>query len=218
MNAMQNPHFAAAVPMSSGAGIGKVGPYDEMGNFYRGGIFQNLWLSWYHGAGYKYQPSFPAGLSHEDMVRLNRYWNLEPETIPKVNFDSAVWTLPEYAILRNIGSAPSDLDEFLTWQVNDPRWKSIDFGGEGDRSGAPTLYVNAWYNVSTGPNVAMYEYQSKNAANAMARNNMFMIIAPTLHCQQGSMESEHTIASASVTWATRATTTVDSSCAGSTIG
>ena len=193
MNAMQNPHFAAAVPMSSGAGIGKVGPYDEMGNFYRGGIFQNLWLSWYHGAGYKYKPSFPAGLSHEDMVRLNRYWNLEPETIPKVNFDSAVWTLPEYAILRNIGSAPSDLDEFLTWQVNDPRWKSIDFGGEGDRSGAPTLYVNAWYNVSTGPNVAMYEYQSKNAANAMARNNMFMIIAPTLHCQQGSMESEHTI-------------------------
>ena len=193
MNAMQNPHFAAAVPMSSGAGIGHVGRYDEMGNFYRGGIFQNLWLSWYQEAGYKYKPSFPPGLSREDMLRLSRYWDIEPEHIPHVNLDSAVWTLPEYQILRDIQSAPSDLDDFMTWQVNDPRWKLIEFGGEGDQSGAPTLYVNAWYDVSTGPNLAMYEYQSKHAATETARNNMFMIIAPTLHCQQ-TTATEHTIA------------------------
>src|SRR5215472_3991256 len=39
----------------------------------------------------------------------------------------------------------------------------------------------------------MFEYQSKNAANATARSNMFMIIAPTTHCNQGQMETEHTI-------------------------
>lgn len=193
MNAMHHPAFAAAVPRSSGAGIGKIGPYNEMGNHFRGGVFQNFWLSWYHSSGYKYKPSFPAELSRETMLQIANQWNLEPEKIARVNFDSAVWTLPVNKIPRDIGSAPSDLDDFLTWPMNDPRWKSIDFGNEGDRNGAPALYINAWYDLSTGPNLAMFEYQTRNAATALARNNTFMIIAPTAHCQQGSMESEHTI-------------------------
>lgn len=184
MNAMQNPHFAAAVPMSSGAGIGHVGPYDEMGNFFRGGVVQNLWFDWYHYAGWKYRPTFPAGLSREQMLRLEQYWNLQPEHVPQVNLDSLIWTLPETDILDVTHTAPSSLDDFLTWPVNDPRWKSVGFPGEGDRNGAPSLYVNAWYDVSTGPNLAMFQYQAKHAANATARNNTFMIIAPTLHCQQ----------------------------------
>jgi hypothetical protein len=55
------------------------------------------------------------------------------------------------------------------------------------------LMINSWYDISVGPSVAMYEYQSKNAANETARNNMFMVIAPTTHCHQGRMENEHTI-------------------------
>ena len=192
MNAMQHPALGAAIPRSAGAGIGHVGPYNEMGNFFRGGIVQNFWLSWYHGSGFKYKPSFPAGLTRDQMLRIAKSWNLQPENIPRVNFDSAMWTLPLNQIPRDIGSAPSDLDDFLTWPLNDPRWKMIDFGGEGDRNGAPALYVNAWYDLSTGPNIAMFQYQTKNAANERARNNTFMIIAPTLHCQQ-SNATEHTI-------------------------
>jgi hypothetical protein len=193
MNAMHHPAFAAAVPRSSGAGIGKMGPYNEMGNHFRGGVFQNLWLSWYHGSGYKYKPSFPPELPRDDMLRIAKAWNLEPETISRVNFDSVVWTLPVNKIPRDIGSAPSDLDAFMTWPMNDPRWKTIEFGNEGDRNAAPALYINAWYDVSTGPNMAMFEYQTKNAATEAARNNTFMIIAPTAHCQMGSVESEHTV-------------------------
>jgi putative CocE/NonD family hydrolase len=193
MNAMHHPAFAAAVPRGSGAGIGRVGPYNEMGNHYRGGVFQNLWLSWYHGSGYKYKPSFPPDLPRETMLRLGRYWNGQPQTIPKVNFDSAIWTLPIYQIMHDIGSAPSDLEAFMTWAPNDPRWKTIEFGNEGDRNSAPALYINSWYDVSIGPNVAMFEYQTKNAATQAARDNTFMIIAPTTHCQMGNMESEHTV-------------------------
>ena len=191
MNAMHHPAFAAAVPAGSGAGIGHIGPYNEMGNHYRGGVFQNFWLSWYHAAGYKYKPSFPAGLSHEQMLRLNRYWSLNPQSIPQVSFDSVINTLPLYDIPRRIGSAPSDLDDFMTWPLNDPRWKTIEFGNEGDRNGAPALYINAWYDVSTGPNLAMFTYQTKHAATQQARDNTFMIVAPTAHCQMGRVESEN---------------------------
>src|SRR5439155_46858 len=99
-------------------------------------------------------------------------------------------------IMDQLGAMPSDLDDFVNRLPNDPRWREIDFGGEGDRSGAPTLYINSWYDVSIGPNVALFDYQTKNAANETARNNMFMVIAPTLHCNQGRVESEHTIVGA----------------------
>ena len=191
MNAMHHPAFAAAVPAGSGAGIGKVGPYNEMGNHYRGGVFQNFWLSWYHGAGYKYKPTFPAELTREQMLRLNRYWSLDPQSIPRVSFDSVINTLPLSDIPRRIGSAPSDLDDFMTWPLNDPRWKNIEFGNEGDRNGAPALYLNSWYDVSTGPNLALFAYQTKHAATQQARDNTFTIIAPTPHCQMGRVENEN---------------------------
>ncbi len=196
IDGLEPPHLAAAVPMGSGAGIGKVGAYDEKGNFYRGGVIQNFWYSWYYSAGYKYKPAFDPNLSREQMIRLYRYWNLEPETMKPANLDSAIWTLPIDSIMAHLGAAPSDMDDFVTWLPNDPRWKPIDFGGEGDRFGAPTLLVNSWYDVSIGPNTALNTYQTHNAANETARNNQFMLIAPTLHCQEGRMESEHTVVGA----------------------
>lgn len=193
MNSMQHPALGAAVPIGSGAGIGRVGPYNEMGNFYRGGTVQNFWYSWYRGYGYKYKPSFPANMSQAELQQASRYWNLEPDGIPETNFDEKIWTLPINRIMAAVGAMPSDMDDFVNWLPNDARWNAIEFGGEGDRSGAPTLYINSWYDVSIGPNTAMYEYQSRNAANATARNNMFMVIAPTLHCNQGRIETQNTI-------------------------
>jgi putative CocE/NonD family hydrolase len=127
------------------------------------------------------------------MLRIYHIWNLQPETIRPVSFDSVVWTLPENRIMQDIGAAPSDLDDFMTWPINDPRWKTIEFGNEGDRNATPALYINAWYDLSTGPNMAMVEYQTRNAATDLARNNTFTIVAPTPHCQQGRIETEHTI-------------------------
>ena len=173
--------------------LAESGPYNEMGNFYRGGAVQMLWFSWYFGAGYTYRPLFPRNLTQDQLRRLARFWNLEPEHIPTPGIDSLIWTLPIDHIMQRMGAVPSDLDDFVTRQPNDPRWKAVDFGGEGDRASAPMLMVNSWYDVSIGPNVAMYEYQSKNAANDNARNNMFMVIAPTPHCQEGRVETEHTI-------------------------
>jgi uncharacterized protein len=192
MNAMHNPHFAAAVPRGSGAGIGKVGPYNELGNFYRGGVFEFPWLAWYYEAGSQYKPSFPPDLSREDLLRLARFWPIEPTLPDSSGLDTVIWTLPLNQIPRKLGMFPTDLDDFLNRLPNDPRWQTREVGNEGDRNGAPALYINSWYDISVGPNVAMYEYQSKNAANESARNNTFMIVAPTLHCAQ-TRATEHTI-------------------------
>jgi uncharacterized protein len=193
MNAAQPPALAAAEPRSSGAGIGRIGPYVEEGNLYRGGILVDLWFEWYHTEGWKYSPHYPSNLTRDQLLAIRGTTDLEPNHIPKVNFDDLIWTLPLSDIPKKAHSAPNDFTEFLTWGPGDPRWKTIDFGNEGNRNGSPTLYVNAWYDMSTGPNLAMFEYQSQHAANQKARDNTFMIVAPTGHCEMGRMESEHTI-------------------------
>jgi uncharacterized protein len=192
LNAAHPPGLAAAVPMGSGAGIGKVGPYNEMGNFYRGGAVQMFWFAWYYQAGYKYRPSFPPNLTHEQMVDQVRLWRMEPHTSNSV-LDHAVWTLPIDKIEKTINAPPSDLDDFVKYEPNDSAWKKIDFGGEGDQNGSPALYINSWYDVSIGPNVAMFEYQTAHAASATARDNTFMVIAPTPHCMENRIETEHTV-------------------------
>ena len=192
INASHPSGLAAAVPMGSGAGIGKVGPYNEQGNWYRGGAIQTWWLAWYLTSGYTYKPSFPSNLTRDQMIRLARVWDMDEHTDGSV-IDGAVWTLPFDSIMKTLRAAPSDWDDFVNRQPNDPRWKKVDFGGEGYKNGSPVLYINSWYDLSIGPNVAMFQYQTDNAANELARNNVFMVIAPTPHCQEGRIETEHTI-------------------------
>ncbi len=196
LNAMQHPGLAATVPMGSGAGIGRYGPYNEMGNFYRGGAIQPFWYSWYYSSGFTYRPQFPADLDRETMIRLGRYWNITPQTIPDSNIDELIWSLPINQVMNVMGAAPSDMDNFTNWLPNDPRWDNVDFGHQGDRYGAPMLMINSWYDISMGPNAALFEHQTQHAANANARDNMFMVIAPTNHCQQSKVESEQTIVGA----------------------
>jgi hypothetical protein len=193
MNMMHHPALKAIVPICSGAGIGRVGPYVEWGNFYRGGVVNNLWYEWYSWRGYKYKPSFPATLSREQLLRAAKHWPEDPvwpdveETLAR-----ALQTLPPNQIMEKMDSFPTDLDDYINRLPNDPRWKESDFGSEGGQWGAPALVFNNWYDISIGPNVAMYAYQAKNAAGELARNNIFMVVGPRDHALPGT-EREHTI-------------------------
>src|SRR5690606_38418073 len=125
-NAMLHPALTASVPMGSGAGIGKVGPYNEHGNFYRGGAVQNFWFSWYHGSGYTHRPLFSPDLPRETLLSLGRYWNLNPVVAPS-GIDTLIWTLPINQVMAKMNAAPSDIDAFVNRFPNDPRWKNTDF-------------------------------------------------------------------------------------------
>jgi len=193
------PGLAATVPIASGAGIGHYGPYNEHGNFYRGGSVLMGWFNWYYGYGYTYRPTFPANLSREQMIQLHRHWSLEPDSggfganALQSGIDTAIWTLPINKIMSAMKAPPSDLDEYVNRLPNDPRWKSFGVQDEGESDSAPMLMINSWYDLSIGPNTELYQYQATHAASDVARKNMFMIIAPTTHCQEGNVETENTI-------------------------
>jgi putative CocE/NonD family hydrolase len=196
LNAAHIPGLAAVVPMGSGAGIGKVGPYNEMGNFYRGGAVHLAgWVGWYYGvaSGNPARPVFPATYTRADMIRIHKQWNMFPETpINPIQVDSAFSTLPINQIMNVLGAPPSDFDNFVNLLPNDPKWKDTEFGSDEDHNSAPALYINSWYDISMGPNAAMFAHQVKEGATESARNDTRMIIAPTLHCSQ-LRATEHTV-------------------------
>ena len=46
----------------------------------------------------------------------------------------------------------------------------------------PSYWFVSWYDVSSSPNLALFNHVRKNAKNKQVADNQFLVIAPTLHC------------------------------------
>src|SRR5580700_7303036 len=80
--AQGNPAFAAMIPQGFGAGVGRVGPYYEQGNWYRGGAVQMLFIAWLYGEQNTVRPMMPANASQEDRVRASKAFDLAQQLPP----------------------------------------------------------------------------------------------------------------------------------------
>ena len=74
-----NKALATIIPESYGAGVGRVAPYYEQGNMYRGGAVQMLFVSWLYDYGLQTKdgrPTFPPGMSQEALVTAAKSFDL----------------------------------------------------------------------------------------------------------------------------------------------
>src|SRR5271154_7254216 len=81
-----NKALATIVPESYGAGVGRVAPYYEQGNMFRGGAVQMLFTPWFYDYGFATQdgrPNFPPGMSQEALVTAAKSFDLNahPPTV-----------------------------------------------------------------------------------------------------------------------------------------
>lgn len=186
------PNLTAMIPMGMGAGIGKIGPFNERGNFYRGGVFQPPWLTWYYSSGFNTFPTFRHPLSRAEKLQIGRFYDLHAH-VPPVDLDKAVWGLPIDSLMDRIHGLPSDYNTFIRRLPNDTTWHQLNFFREGDRWGAPALWVDSWYDISLGPNLALYGYVQDHSFDAQTAANQFLIIAPTPHCEEGTETADYHI-------------------------
>jgi putative CocE/NonD family hydrolase len=54
------------------------------------------------------------------------------------------------------------------------------------------MWFVSWYDVSSSPNIALYNHARENAISQMARDNQYLVIAPVLHCSY-TRATENTI-------------------------
>ncbi len=188
--ALDHPAHAAMVPQGFGAGVGRIGDWYEQGNWYRGGAEQMLFFSWLYGVQNTQRPRFDRDTPREDLVRLSRYFDLAPE-MPRVDWTEAVWHLPLEDIMRNVGgpkgifadSAPvATGGRMIQRTPDDPAWYRGGLYHDSEPFGVPSFWFMSWYDVSIGPNLAIFDHVARNGVDAQTRNNQFAMVAPVGHC------------------------------------
>ncbi len=187
--AMDHPAHAAMVPMASGAGIGRVGPFHEQGNWYRGGVYQMLFGTWLYGVQNTQRPRLPEGLPREDIVRLSRYFDLAPD-MPDVDWADHIEHLPLVSMMEEAEGPTGTYAEFIQRAPNAPAWFEGGLYHDNEPWGVPSLWFNSWYDVSVGPNLALFNIASQNATDPEVAANQYMVIAPTPHCRFQTDEEE----------------------------
>ena len=187
--AMDHPAHAAMVPMASGAGIGRVGGFHEQGNWYRGGVYQMLFGSWLYSVQNTQRPRLPEGLPREDVVRLSRYFDLAPE-MPEVDWVEHFEHLPLVTMMEEIEGPKGTYAEFIQRLPDDPIWYAGGLYHDNEPWGVPALWMNSWYDISTGPNLALANHIMENTEDPEVRGNQYVVIAPTPHCRFQTDEEE----------------------------
>jgi len=180
--ALDHPSHAAMVPQSYGAGVGRVGEYYEQGNWYRGGVEQMLFFSWLYGVEHdKFKPRIPAGATQEDLIRISRFYDLAPEN-PRVDMSQALQHLPIQDIIQNIHGKREVFDKMVRRKPNDADWFKGGLYHDDMEISIPSFWFTSWYDVSIGPNLALFNHVRNNAKDLETRDNQYLVIAPVLHC------------------------------------
>jgi putative CocE/NonD family hydrolase len=180
--ATNHPAHAAMVPMASGAGIGRVGEFHEQGNWYRGGVPRVLFSIWLYGVDNPLRAEIPKGLDAETRQYLSKYSDLNPAK-PTVTWSKQVWHLPFAEMLTDLGEPKGTNEDLISRALpDDPAWYKGGLYHDNESWGVPALWYNSWYDVSIGPNMALYNHATKKGADAEARDNQYAIVGPSNHC------------------------------------
>lgn len=187
--ALGNPAYAAMIPMGFGAGVGRVKPYYEQGNWYRGGAVQMLFIAWLYGEQNQVRPMFPPSASQQDLIRESKSFDLAQQ-LPPVDWSKALRHLPEEDIIKAVDGPPGIFADHMPVATggamiertpNDPAWYRGGLWNDSMTVNVPGFWFMSWYDVSIGPNLAAYNYVRRTARPDIA-NEQYAVIAPTLHC------------------------------------
>jgi len=182
--AQGHPAHAAMVPMSYGAGIGKVGDFWEQGSFYMGGVPRTLSPVWLYSVDNPLRPRLPSGLDQATRARIALYNDLGPRK-PEVNWKTQIQHLPYADVLKDLGEPPGVFSTMIGRRgPADPDWRKGGLYSDdpGQNWTVPGLWFSSWYDITVAPNVAAVEHVRRNANTAVARDNQFAVIGPNTHC------------------------------------
>ena len=183
------PGFTTMIAQGFGAGVGRVGPYYEQGNWYRGGAVQMLFIAWLNGEQNQVRPMLPADTSQEDLVRISKSFDLAQQQ-PPVDWSKALRYLPEMDIIKAVDgprgifadAMPNTTGGAMIKRTpNDPAWYKGGLFHDNMKINIPGFWFMSWYDVSVGPNLALYNHVRKTARPDIA-DKQYAVIAPTLHC------------------------------------
>lgn len=183
------PGFTTMIAQGFGAGVGRVGPYYEQGNWYRGGAVQMLFIAWLYGQQNQVRPKFAPDTTQEELVWASKWFDLTQQSQP-VDWSQALRHLPVKDIFTAVDGPRGIFADkmpvptggaMIKRTPNDRAWYKGGLWHDNMKVNIPGFWFMSWYDVSTGPNLAMYNHIRKTADPAIA-DKQYAVIAPVLHC------------------------------------
>jgi hypothetical protein len=142
-------------------------------------------VDWFPENGSTVHPHFPAGLDDETFARAIKAFYLNPR-VPERG-EAACWHLPIREILDQIGSAPTNYEEFIAKELDDPWWDRGGYIKPEDRIDTPALLMDSWYDYGVGLTLELFNRFRNEALSPSARDGQFVVIAPTTHCSYAAV-------------------------------
>jgi putative CocE/NonD family hydrolase len=174
--AQGHPAFTTMIPQGFGAGVGRVAPYFEQGNWYRGGAVQMLFIAWLYSQQNQVRPMFPPNTTQEELIRASRAFDLAPQ-LPSVDWSKALRHLPVKDIMEAAGGPHGIFADrmpvhtggaMIQREPNDPAWYKGGLWHDNVKINIPGFWFMSWYDVSIGPNLAAYNHVRKTASPEIA--------------------------------------------------
>lgn len=190
--AQNHPAHAAMVPMASGAGIGKVGRFQEQGNWYTGGVPRNLFFVWLYAVDNPLRAQLPEGLDPKMRARISFYNDLDAQK-PEVDWTKQIKHLPVDQMLTDLGEPPGTFEKLIARTPADPAWRTGGLYHDDMGWGVPALWFNSWYDVSIGPNLELFNHARSVNSDKEASANQYVVIAPNPHCQYDKLGPDMTV-------------------------
>lgn len=179
---LNHPALTTFIPQSFGAGVGRVGKFYEQGNWYRGGAGQMLFTAWLYGVQNDViRPMFPKDVTQEQLIRASRSFDLDPERA-RIDWSKGLAHLPIQDIIKNANGPVGVYEKMIRRKPNDPDWYKGGLYHDNMPIERPGFWFVSWYDVSSSPNIALYNHVRASAKDPNVRNNQYLVIAPVLHC------------------------------------
>jgi uncharacterized protein len=160
---------------------------------------QMLFITWIYGQQNQVRPMFPKDTTQEDLVRASRMFDLAPQ-MPTVDWSKALWHLPVQDIIKAVDgprgifadAMPVDTGGSMIQRApNDPAWYKGGLYHDDMPLNVPGLWFMSWYDVSVGPNLALFNHVRRTAKPEVAAQQ-WAVIAPVAHCAY-TRASENTV-------------------------
>ena len=174
----RHPAYAAMIPQSAASSFPERGFLHSMG----GAIDLSISLSWFASSGSKLRYLPPPGTPREVVARYGEYFSILP-TLPPFDMTKRVWDLPLIDILKRANVPPTDWENVLTHGPGDPWWVALGYFTDKDRFDTPALQVESWFDTGVAVSLNQMNYLRDHSVTGRGRDNQFMIVSPTLHCQ-----------------------------------
>jgi putative CocE/NonD family hydrolase len=170
-----NPRHAAMIPQASG------GARRYFGTITGGAIELASGSEWFRTNGAKIRPTLGPTRDATGFAEAAHYFNLDPQ-LPPVDWVGLWQKLPIIDMVKVSGAPPSDWEDFVSHDLNNPWWDHFGYVNDAHRFNTPALFVDSWYDYGPADTLALFNLFQKNGESDIARQNVFAIIAPTTHC------------------------------------